>query len=93
MDFDTITLAKENYIATITLNRPQKLNAITEEMFTDLATALGDINRDDEARVVVPHWGRVGLLCRPRPRGLEQGWDVATLDVESQTKPSKEFRH
>ena len=40
-------------IRTVTLKRPERLNAITLELATDLSTALRDANHDDETRVVV----------------------------------------
>jgi 2-(1,2-epoxy-1,2-dihydrophenyl)acetyl-CoA isomerase len=42
-----------NGIATITLNRPEKLNAFTGTMREDLLAALQSCERDDAARVVV----------------------------------------
>ena len=40
-------------IATVTLSRPQALNAITREMLMQLDGALGALAVDDEIRVVV----------------------------------------
>jgi len=42
-----------NGIATITLNRPEKLNAFTGTMREDLLAALQTCERDDAARVIV----------------------------------------
>lgn len=53
MDFKNIILSKENHIATVTLNRPDKLNAINEEMTAELAAALVDVGKDDDMRVLV----------------------------------------
>ena len=53
MDWETILLKKENLIATITLNRPDRLNAVTPKMASELLAALDDVDRDDEARVLV----------------------------------------
>ena len=36
MDFQQIIYVKENHIATITLNRPEKLNAYSEVMVHEL---------------------------------------------------------
>lgn len=43
----------ENRIATVTLNRPEALNAITEEMHGELEDVFVDLARDDEVNVVV----------------------------------------
>lgn len=40
-------------IAVLTLNRPEKLNALDRDLVEDLHDALDDIGRDDECRVVV----------------------------------------
>src|SRR5579864_1913918 len=43
MDFRTIQLAYDGGIATITLNRPDKRNAISYELIEDLLTALAEV--------------------------------------------------
>ncbi len=53
MNFETIILTKENNIATLTLNRPEKKNTINGVMERELAAALEDIGRDTEVRVMV----------------------------------------
>jgi 2-(1,2-epoxy-1,2-dihydrophenyl)acetyl-CoA isomerase len=53
MDFKQIIYSKENYIATITLNRPEKLNAYSEVMVHEIITALADARDDNEVRAVV----------------------------------------
>ena len=51
--FETIILSREENIATITLNRPEKLNALSPQMFQDLTDAFDELARDDTVRVVV----------------------------------------
>lgn len=53
MDFEAIILKKENHIATITLNRPERLNAVSPQMREELAIAVEDVATDDDVRVVV----------------------------------------
>jgi 2-(1,2-epoxy-1,2-dihydrophenyl)acetyl-CoA isomerase len=48
-----IELTKDGAIATITLNRPEKLNAFSGTMREDLLAALQDAERDATCRVVV----------------------------------------
>ncbi len=48
----TVTYAQENGVATITMNRPDMLNALNAEMGADLTQALGRAQQD-EARVVL----------------------------------------
>lgn len=53
MDFETIILKKQDHIATITLNRPDRLNAVNSQMMRELPQALKDVAQDDDVRVVV----------------------------------------
>jgi 2-(1,2-epoxy-1,2-dihydrophenyl)acetyl-CoA isomerase len=52
MAFETISLAAQDGVARITLNRPDRLNALTSRMRQELMEALDRIAEDD-ARVVV----------------------------------------
>src|SRR5881398_2831424 len=51
--YDHIDITEEVGIATITLNRPEKLNALAGHMRRDLAEALEHAGSDPEVRVVV----------------------------------------
>jgi 2-(1,2-epoxy-1,2-dihydrophenyl)acetyl-CoA isomerase len=53
MEFTQILYARENRVATITLNRPEKLNAYSETMVHEIITALGDARDDDGIRAVI----------------------------------------
>ena len=53
MSYETIILEKKDRIATITMNRPERLNAITRQMDNDLCDAFTDVARDNDVRVVV----------------------------------------
>jgi enoyl-CoA hydratase/carnithine racemase len=53
MEFQQIIYAKENQAATITLNRPEKLNAYSEAMVHEIMVALADARDDDRTRVVI----------------------------------------
>ena len=48
-----VLYTKEDGISVVTLNRPEKLNAITHEMLRRLHSIIEDIKRDDEVRVVI----------------------------------------
>jgi enoyl-CoA hydratase/carnithine racemase len=52
-DFENIILDKQGAVATITLNRPEKLNAFAGRMREELAEALEDAGQDTAIRVVV----------------------------------------
>jgi enoyl-CoA hydratase/carnithine racemase len=53
VEFKTIKLHKEDGIATITLDRADVLNAVSEEMAKDLAAAIDHLSEDDQTRVVI----------------------------------------
>jgi len=53
MSYETIELQKTEGIATITLNRPKKLNALNDTMQEDLMEVFTDVAKDDSVRVVV----------------------------------------
>ena len=50
---DDVLYEKDSHVATITLNRPEKLNALTPEMTVKLEGAVREANADDDVRVVV----------------------------------------
>ena len=52
-DFAQITLDKADGIATITLNRPEKMNAYTRTMGAEIMAALDDTDADDSVRAVI----------------------------------------
>ena len=51
--FNTILFQVENGVAIITLNRPDRMNAINTQMFEDLNAALDTCERDDTIRCLV----------------------------------------
>ena len=53
MDYEQIKYEAQNGILTITLNRPDKLNAFTGKMLSELLDAMDRADRDDDVRAVV----------------------------------------
>ena len=53
MTYQTIIFEKSDGIATITLNRPEKLNAFSPELIKELYHALTDADKDDAVRVII----------------------------------------
>lgn len=52
-EYQQIVYAKQNRVATITLHRPEKLNAYSEVMVHEMLAALADARDDDEIRAVI----------------------------------------
>lgn len=64
---DTVRYEVDGRIATVTLNRPEKLNAITSELQEDLLAALGQAEADPGIHVAI---------VKGDGRGFSAGYDV-----------------
>lgn len=53
MGFESLLYETEGHVATITLNRPEKLNAMSWTMFTEIKDAFDEGARDPEVRCIV----------------------------------------
>jgi methylglutaconyl-CoA hydratase len=53
MEYQTIQLTSDGGIATITLNRPEKRNAISFQLVAELLSALVEIERSSESQVAI----------------------------------------
>jgi 2-(1,2-epoxy-1,2-dihydrophenyl)acetyl-CoA isomerase len=86
--FENIVLTKEANVAKITLNRPERLNAINRAMEDELAKALSYVNGDDDLKV---------LVLTGAGRAFCSGGDVSENMVEeyggSVQKVSDTFHH
>src|SRR5439155_1401986 len=74
---DNVTLARDGAIATVTLNRPERRNSLSDAMLTELAAAFVELRDDAGTRVVIvtgaregDHHGVPALLRR---RGADMG--------------------
>lgn len=69
---ENIIVGRDGFVATITINRPEKLNAMTPEMAAALVEAVDGFNRDDDVRCVI--------LTGAGERAFCAGSDIRTLD-------------
>jgi enoyl-CoA hydratase len=53
MSYETIALQIDGAVATIRLNRPERMNAVIEEMYLELQDALGRISADGNVRALI----------------------------------------
>jgi len=51
--YTTLLTSLENNVLTITINRPEKLNALNKDVFTDLEKALNEIEKTPEIKSVI----------------------------------------
>lgn len=52
-EYEQITLDVEAHVATLTLNRPEALNAFTVQMLQEMVAAFDQIDADDDIRAVI----------------------------------------
>ena len=78
MDYQQITYELADGVATITLDRPEQLNAYTAQMHHELIDALDRSDADDDVRVVV-FTGRGRAFCA----GADLSEGAATFDSSS----------
>ena len=53
MNYDGLVFDKSSGVATLRLNNPEKLNALTFQTYADLAKVMADLAHDDEVKVVL----------------------------------------
>jgi len=53
MDYSQILYSVNEHVATLTLNRPEKLNAFTVTMMREMIDAFGRVDADDDVRAVI----------------------------------------
>ena len=76
MSYQFLTLAVENRIATLTVNRPDKLNALNDATIAELGKAIDEVRtRDDVAGLVVTGAGRAFVA----------GADISELSSQTPT--------
>lgn len=76
--FETILYAVDNGIATLTLNRPDRLNAFTNQMMLDIIAALDATDADDQVRCVIVTGAGRGFCA-----GADLAAGGATFDYDS----------
>ena len=79
-DTKFVLYEKNGRVATITLNRPDKLNTLDENVYVDLDAALSDAERDRSVRaVVITGAGRSfsagSYIKGPRNKGVLEEWE------------------
>ncbi len=53
MAYETIIVEIDDHVATITLNRPDALNALNSHLLQELAQALGELDSNDKVRCII----------------------------------------
>lgn len=79
MNFGAVLCESKDRVATITLNRPERFNAISETMPEDIAAAFDHANNDNSAHVVV---------LAGAGRGFCSGYDLKAFAQKSGANPA-----
>ena len=85
MNFETILYDVADGIATITLNRPDKLNAFTTQMMVDMIAAFDLSDADDDVRVVIVTGAGRGFCA-----GADLSAGGSTFDRTGEQEPARE---
>lgn len=87
MGYQHLEIEIDGHVATLWLNRPEKLNAMSEDIWRDIPAAVADLDADHEVRVIVlaargPAFSvgiDINLLATLAPSGESQA--VANMDL------------
>ena len=75
MSYETLLEVKRDGLAVVTINRPEKLNALNDEVMADLKACFESIDRDAETRAVI--------LTGAGEKAFVAGADIGVLAVQT----------
>ncbi|MEE9202310.1 MAG: enoyl-CoA hydratase [Dehalococcoidia bacterium] len=87
MDYETLTVERRDGIALVTMNRPEKLNALDRRMAREFIRLREDLEADDEVRAVI---------LTGAGRAFSSGGDIQDIMVrlaQASTKEKEETIH
>lgn len=83
MDYKTITFEEAGGIATITLNRPERLNAINEDMRADFSRLFTELQTNERIRVVIITGAGRAFSAGGDIEYFERDWNTAKFRAEN----------
>ena len=89
MTYETIRYAVADKIATITLDRPDKMNAFTARMMHEMIDAFDRVDADDDVRAVIVTGAGPRVLRRRRPRRGAKTFDYADARQPRGDEPTR----
>lgn len=90
MSFETILYSTNGPVATITLNRPERLNTIIPPMPDEVESAVGEATRDEEVKVIVLRGAGRSFCAGYDFSGGFDHWDEY-LTTDGKWDPGKDF--
>ena len=88
MDLETMQVEKQDGVMTVTLNRPERLNAFNAQMMQDWFTVLDDADGDDAVRALIVTGAGRGFCA-----GADLGAGGATFDPSHGGERHRERAH
>lgn len=89
MELETLIYEKEGRIATLTLNRPEKGNALSRQLRDELDLVLDDLDLDDETRVLIVKANGNHFSTGYDLTEFSYLWDADSAVREEQTRPHR----
>ena len=89
VDLETLIYNKEGRIATLTLNRPAKGNALSRQLRDELDLVLDDLDLDDETRVLIINANGNHFSTGYDLTEFSYLWDADSAIREEQTRPHR----
>ena len=86
-EFETILYEVDDRVATITLNRPERLNAFNSQMLRDVMDAIDLVDADDDVRAVIFTGAGRGYCA-----GADLSGGADTFDFDNQSDERKAAR-
>ena len=84
MDYKTLLFELDGGVATVTLNRPERLNALNDDMRADYSRLFQELQNNDEIGVVI---------FTGAGRAFSAGGDIAYFEREWNTRKFREENH
>lgn len=89
--YATIVVEKLGPVARLTLNRPERANALNQTMLIEIGAALDDAENDPDIRVVIVRGAGAAFSSgfdlkeqmERQPRGTEQWWPILRRDFDT----------
>ena len=79
--YQTLLTSLENNVLTITVNRPEKLNALSRDVFTDLEKVINEVEQNPDIKSVI--------ITGAGPKAFVAGADIAEFSGMSAEQAMK----
>src|SRR2546423_10256710 len=82
-DYQTLLCSVEAFVATVTIDRPEKLNALSSAVLDDLRHLVSDLRVRDDVRVVI--------ITGSGEKAFVAGADISELAALNDSEEGREF--